>query len=112
MSDRPSVVALDVGTRRIGVAATDAAGLTAQPLEVVPTKPRRHQAACEAIVKVVRARNATTVVVGLPLALDGSEGMAVRRTRGFVAELEKHLPEGCAVVEWDERLTALQRCCE
>lgn len=97
---------LDVGTRRIGVAKSDARGRMAMPSETVDAS-RRGEAA-ERIAQIIDQSGAHTVVVGWPLNLDGTAGRAVRRTEKFIARLEEALAK-CgrepAIVEWDERLT-------
>lgn len=58
------------------------------------------------VARVVAAQEVSTVVVGLPLKLDGQEGEAARRARRFAESLGA-LPElgGVEIVMWDERLT-------
>jgi putative Holliday junction resolvase len=79
------VVAVDLGTRRIGVAVTDGLGLTAQPLATIA----RHggQRDLDAIADVVKRYEAGRVVVGLPLGPEGEVGRAARSVQAFVARL-------------------------
>lgn len=79
------VVAVDLGTRRIGVAVTDGLGLTAQPLATIA----RHggQRDLDAIAEVVRRYDAERVVMGLPLGPDGEVGRAARSVQAFVERL-------------------------
>ena len=98
-----AVLCLDVGMRRVGVAVSDAAGITAQPLEVIDRKDTDPFAAIAALIE---ARDVEIVVVGLPLALDGTEGPAVRRTRRFVEDLCARVGD-VTVVEWDERMSTV-----
>jgi len=79
------VVAVDLGTRRIGVAVTDGLGLTAQPHATIA----RHggQRDLDAIAAVVRQFDAERLVVGLPLGPEGEVGRAARSVQTFVERL-------------------------
>lgn len=96
------VMALDWGTRRIGVAVSDGLGLAAHGL---PTLVRRNiRSDLDALAALIRERSIETVVIGHPLHLDGRESPASRRTAKFARRLARH-----AHVEtrlWDERLTS------
>ena len=97
------VLAIDLGEKRVGLAVSDALGITAQPL---PTYLRRSLPEDLAHLQgLVKERDVKTVVIGLPLKLDGSEGLAVERTRAFSTALAGALGEGIALVELDERMT-------
>src|ERR1700720_1661398 len=76
-----SIAALDLGRRRIGVAVTDAAAMGAHPVGVVERRSMAQDLA--AIAAMLRDREVTTIVVGLPLNMDGSEGPAARAARLF-----------------------------
>ena len=98
-------VALDIGTRRIGVALSDSGGAVATPYEVVtrsgdPARDHRRIAA------LVDESGAEVVVVGLPLSLDGNEGPAARAILAEVDQLRAALP--VPVVTWDERLSTVE----
>jgi putative Holliday junction resolvase len=94
------LVAVDVGSVRVGVAACDAAGVLAFPLEVVAQGP----AAIPRIVELVRERDAHGVVVGHPLRLDGTRGPAAEAAESFAAVLAAALTP-TPVRLYDERLT-------
>jgi putative Holliday junction resolvase len=96
---------LDVGSRTIGVAISDPLGLFAQPVETLRRVGRRADAA--AIAQLARSREAGSVVIGLPLRTDGSEGDSAKEARGFAAALAEVAPE--LVIAWvDERFTTAQ----
>lgn len=98
-------VALDIGTRRIGVALSDSNGTVATPYEVVQRsgdRGRDHRR----IHELVDEAEAGVVVVGLPFSLDGSIGPAARATLDEVDQLRATLP--VEVVTWDERLTTVE----
>lgn len=95
---------LDIGTKRIGVAISDPSGTYALPVETVQSVDA--QAAARQIAVLVADRGARVVVVGLPLEMNGKEGMAARRVRAFLRELKAALGQQAPpIIEWDERLT-------
>jgi putative Holliday junction resolvase len=96
------VLALDVGTRRLGVAVSDPTGTVASPLATVPRRGRAEDAA--ALAALAAAQDATTVVVGLPVTLAGGEGPAARAVRAYLDELRPLLP-GLTFELVDERLS-------
>lgn len=93
-------IALDYGEARIGVAGSDALGLLAHPLETVASYPRT--GALERIAAICVAREATAVVLGLPIRADGQEGSAAEKVRAFAETLIPYLPSGIAVFFQDE----------
>jgi putative holliday junction resolvase len=94
-------VALDLGTRRIGVALSDSGGSVATPYETIH-RERDHRR----IAQLVDEAGAEVVVVGLPLSLDGSVGPAARAILDEVDEIGATV--GAEVVTWDERLSTVQ----
>jgi len=99
-----AIVALDLGKRRIGVAATDASGLAVHPLGTVERRNLKYD--LEAIAALVAGREVDRVIVGLPLNMDGSEGPAARTAREFAQQLRTSL--GLPVELFDERLTSFE----
>ncbi|TXD39890.1 Holliday junction resolvase RuvX [Lujinxingia vulgaris] len=100
------MLGVDVGTRRVGVAASDPLGTMAMPVETIEV--RRVTGAAQRLVELVAQYEAGVVVVGWPLDMRGREGVAVDRVRTFMGAFEKALVrEGrqVEVVRWDERLT-------
>src|ERR1700691_2246644 len=98
------IAALDLGRRRIGVAVTDAASMGAHPLGIVERRALKHD--LDAIAAMLRDRRVSTIVVGLPLNMDGSEGPAARGARKFAERLADAL--GVSVEMFDERLTSFE----
>ena len=95
---------IDLGTRRVGLALSDSGGLLATPLEVLQrsgTEARDHAA----IAAVVAELDVEVVVVGLPLSLDGSTGVAAQAAQAEADRLAKAL--GVPVETHDERLTTV-----
>jgi len=91
------VLALDYGTARIGCAISDPTGTLTTPIEVIEPPE------VDAVVRVVRDREAGQIVVGLPVSLSGEETGQAAITRDFCAELERAV--GIPVAIWDERFT-------
>lgn len=96
-----SFVALDVGDRTIGVAASDELGLTAQGVGTVQRKAERFD--FPALFRLVEGRDVTRWVVGWPLNMDGDEGPRALKTRRFAQRLKAQV--AAPVLLWDERLS-------
>jgi putative Holliday junction resolvase len=98
------VLALDVGSKRIGVAISDALGITAQGLETIQRQNKRRDLA--ALGEVLKRYAVAEIVVGLPLRLSGAEGTQSEKMRLFADLLKTHfrLP----VHLWDERWTSTE----
>ncbi len=94
---------LDVGSKTVGVAVSDALGITAQGVTTVRrTGLKRDLAALEAL---ATEHEVTRAVVGLPINMDGSEGPRAEASRAFARALEQAL--GIPVELWDERLSTV-----
>ncbi|HEY0480845.1 MAG TPA: Holliday junction resolvase RuvX [Kofleriaceae bacterium] len=100
------VLALDVGSKTIGVAMTDEALIAAHPLTVLSRIG--HSGDARAVVALIREHGVTDVVVGVPFELSGKLGHRARRVNDFVAILRDQLPPGVALHEQDERFTTAQ----
>jgi putative holliday junction resolvase len=99
-----AIAALDLGSRRIGVAVTDANSTGAYPLGIVERRALAKD--LKAIATMLRERDVGTIVVGLPLNMDGSEGHAARSARKFAAQIALELR--VTVEMFDERLTSFE----
>ena len=96
------ILALDPGTKRIGVALSDEMGWIAQPLE---TFERRSIAVdLKHIQQLVHDHEVGRVIIGMPYRLDGSVGPAAEQVEECRAVLEGVLT--VPVIPWDERLTS------
>jgi putative Holliday junction resolvase len=100
----PRVLAVDLGTVRVGLALSDPLGLTAQPAGKIARRSLRDS--LEPLLAIVRAHDVATVVVGHPLLMSGEAGTRAKDAETFVARLRAEL--SCPVVLWDERLTSVQ----
>jgi putative holliday junction resolvase len=94
---------LDVGTRTVGVALSDALGITAQTLTTLRRAGLRKD--ISALKGLAEAHEVSCAVVGLPLNMDGTEGPSAARSRAFGAALARALD--VPVHYWDERLTTV-----
>ena len=96
-------LALDLGTKTIGLAVTDELGITAQGLTTLERRGPRKD--LEALAERVAEYSVDRFIIGLPLNMDGSEGPRAEFTRKFGTSLEEatKLP----VIYWDERLTSV-----
>jgi putative Holliday junction resolvase len=99
-----SWLGLDVGERRIGVAVASSDGGTAMPVGVIERVGG--DADYLKVLEEASARQAETLVVGMPISMNGSKGPQARAVQAFVREIKQHtqLP----VVMWDERLTTVE----
>ena len=98
------ILGLDIGERRIGVALSDALGLTAQRLTVI--ERRTASAALETICRVVDEHRVERIIVGWPLMLSGTRGVQAQRVEAFAKHLQQRVPVPVELL--DERLTTVQ----
>jgi putative Holliday junction resolvase len=98
------VLALDFGSKRIGVAVSDSLGITVRPVETMRrSSVERDIARLKFLVEELEAE---AVVVGLPLRMDGTVGDAARNAMRFIERLQTKLD--VAVFTQDERLTSYE----
>lgn len=95
------ILALDPGSKRIGVALSDELGWIAQPLETY--ERRSIEADVAHIQQLVRRHDVGRVVMGLPLQLDGQVGVQAEAVQRMIETLQRAL--SIPVIAWDERLT-------
>jgi putative Holliday junction resolvase len=104
---RGRVVGIDLGSRRIGIAVSDSARTMALPRTTL-RRTKDAGADREALVRLILEEEATTVVVGLPLSLDGSRGRAAREAAAEAEAIGSLLEAHAIEVElFDERLTTV-----
>lgn len=99
--EKHPALGIDYGTARIGIAATDDCGILAHPVESIDVDRTDPVAR---IVQLAMHLHIHTLVLGLPLRLDGTEGGACAKVRAFGAKLQAALPE-LPLVYIDEFLT-------
>lgn len=98
------IMALDYGTRRVGVAVSDELGMLARPLGYLPAEPRERF--LEELRRLVREQGVQRIIVGVPRNMDGTYGPAAAKVRAWMEELRQVLD--VPLVPWDERLTTVQ----
>lgn len=98
------VLAIDHGTKRMGIALSDPTGMIAQPLEYISAEPFANFLA--RLKELIREKEVDLVLVGLPRNMDGSYGPAALKVQEFVSVLKETI--GVPIRTWDERLTSAQ----
>ena len=98
------ILALDHGTKRIGVAVSDELKMIAQPLEFIPAEPFADFLA--RLKELLREKEVELILVGMPRNMDGSYGPAALKVQEFVAALKAAVT--VPIKTWDERLTSAQ----
>lgn len=92
---------LDLGEKTIGVAASDATRMIASPLSLI--RKTKFTDDAHAVLKLMAGRNASGLVIGLPLNMDGTEGPRAQSCRAFARNLQRIRAVPCAFQ--DERLS-------
>jgi putative Holliday junction resolvase len=98
------ILGIDFGERRIGLAVSDALGITAQGLPTLDT--RKTKDILTYIENIIKEKNVTRVIVGMPKNMNGTIGPKGREVNQFIQELIKRIK--IDVISWDERLTSVQ----
>lgn len=98
------ILAIDYGSRRIGLAVTDPLGITAQGLETLQRKNKRSDFA--RLEKLLREYEVREIVLGYPLRMSGQEGTQSQKVAEFAQELRRRFQ--LPVRLWDERLTSAE----
>jgi putative Holliday junction resolvase len=97
---------LDVGSKTIGVALTDEAGIAAHPLQVIERKGTTVDVST--IQTLVVEHSVTDVVIGMPFELSGKVGHRARRVQEFITALTSALGSDVKCHEQDERFTTAE----
>ncbi|HYV51263.1 MAG TPA: Holliday junction resolvase RuvX [Dongiaceae bacterium] len=95
------VLAVDWGTRRVGLALSDPSRRVAKPLETLVLRTPQDASRC--IAELARREDAALIVIGLPLNANGEEGSSARSARRLGAELRD---QGYQIEFVDERWTS------
>ena len=95
------ILALDHGTKRIGVAVSDETKTIAQPLEYIPAEPFADFLV--RLKKILTEKEADCLLIGMPRNMDGSYGPAAQKVEAFVAVIRSAIT--VPIKLWDERLT-------
>lgn len=93
------VMALDIGTKRIGIALSDYLLMLANGHSYIPREPEEN--ALESIKKIAKENHVEKIVVGLPLNMDGTKGFQAENCEEFASKIKDF-----EVIFEDERLTS------
>ena len=96
------ILALDHGTKRMGIAVSDELKLIAQPLEFIPAEP--FGGFLERLKQILREKEVELILLGMPRNMDGSYGPAALKVQEFAAVLGGAV--AVPIKLWDERLTS------
>lgn len=98
------VLALDHGSKRIGVAVSDELKMIAQPLEFISAEPFADF--LTRLTQLLAEKQVELILVGMPRNMNGSYGPAALKVEEFVAALRRSV--AVPIKTWDERLTSAQ----
>lgn len=98
------IIGLDYGEVRIGIAFSDLLQVISSPYETYKRKELNQDLSY--LTKLIKEKEVSLIVLGLPLNMDGTEGDRAIKTREFGALLSK--ATGLEIVYIDERLTSLE----
>jgi putative holliday junction resolvase len=98
------VLAIDHGTKRMGIAISDELGMIAHPLEFILAEPFREFLL--RLKQILKEKQVEQILVGLPRNMDGTYGPAALKVQEFVAVLKETI--AIPIRTWDERLTSAQ----
>jgi putative Holliday junction resolvase len=102
--ERGRILAIDYGSRRMGLAVSDPLGITAQGLETLERKNKRSDFA--RLEKTIREYQVREIVLGYPLRMSGEEGVQSQKVADFAEQLRARFQ--LPVHLWDERLTSAE----
>lgn len=98
------ILAIDYGSRRMGLAVSDPLGITAQGLETLERRNKRSDFA--RLEKAIREHQVREIVLGHPLRMSGEQGAQSEKVAEFAEELRRRFE--LPVHLWDERLTSAE----
>ena len=101
------IMALDFGSKTVGVAVSDPLLLTAQGVEIIRRKEENKlRQTLARIEELIVEYGVTKIVLGLPLNMDDTKGERAELSLRFKESLERRT--GLSVTMWDERLTTVE----
>jgi putative Holliday junction resolvase len=98
------ILAIDHGTKRMGIAISDEMRTIAQPLEYIAAEPL--DKFFDRLAQIIAEKQISLIVVGVPRNMDGTYGPAAAKVQEFVAALKDVVT--VPIKSWDERLTSVQ----
>ena len=101
------ILGLDYGSKTVGVAMTDALGMTVQPYKTIQRdRESKLRQTLSEIAEIVEQYQTEKIVMGLPLNMDDTEGDRAAKTRDFAEKLK--LRVAVPIEFTDERLTTME----
>ena len=100
------ILGLDVGSRTVGVSVSDPMGWTAQGVEIIRINEEDKEFGIDRLGEIIKEKNATGVVLGLPKNMNNSEGPRAEASRNYAKLIEKTF--GLPTDFQDERLTTVE----
>ncbi|KHD86965.1 Holliday junction resolvase [Heyndrickxia ginsengihumi] len=97
---------LDVGSKTVGVAISDALGWTAQGIETIAIDEESKQFGFDRVTELVENHQVEKIVVGYPKNMNNTIGPRAEAAKAYAEELEKRLK--LPIILWDERLSTMQ----
>lgn len=101
------IMGLDLGTKTLGIAISDALGIAAHGYENFRFQEKAYQQAITHVVEVCKKERINDIVIGLALNMNGTESPSSTAARKFKEELLKHLPT-LHIEFMDERMSTMQ----
>lgn len=98
------IMALDPGSKRIGVALSDDLKMLASPAGFIDAEPESN--AFAQLQSLIQSQQVESIVVGMPRNMNGTYGPAAESTRAFIQRLQSAV--SIPIRTWDERLTSVQ----
>lgn len=100
------IIGLDVGSKTIGVAVSDAMGWTAQGIDTLRINEENEDFGIDQLIKIIDEYDVDTVIIGLPKNMNNSIGPRGEASIQFKDLLQQERPE-LKLVMWDERLSTV-----
>lgn len=100
------IIGLDVGSKTIGVAVSDAMGWTAQGIDTLRINEENEDFGIDQLIKIIDEYDVDTVIIGLPKNMNNSIGPRGEASIQFKDLLQQERPE-IKMVMWDERLSTV-----
>ncbi|WP_018659512.1 Holliday junction resolvase RuvX [Allofustis seminis] len=100
-------IGLDVGTHTVGVAVSDPLGWIAQGLETIKIDESAKDYGFERLGEIIKAQDVDTIVIGLPLNMNGTKGPRAEASQLYGRMMEEKWPN-LTITYMDERLTTVQ----
>lgn len=100
---------LDIGEKTVGVAISDAMGISAQPIETIHYESKKK--AMGRLLDLVREHEVSSIVTGMPLNMNGSFGPQAEKVELFAEELKTFVTKHGFPIKlffWDERMSTME----